>query len=467
LSLTSIAFILAFLSACALAFVRHPVWGAALYVSTFFVGPQAHWWGQGLLADVRWAYIAAIVTLLALVFTRNARPQPIPLTRHGAFWLMVVFVVWLCIESIWALAPDEQWVLLTYYFKFTIALALIYRCVDSEASLKVLLWTQFGCCFYLGTLAYRSYSGGRFEEFGGAGLAEANAAALALGSGAILGASLFLAGRIRQRLVVLGGIPFVLNGIVATISRSGSLALVAGGLVFNLLTPRKLARQVRVLSVLAVILFLMLAGSAYWLRMQSMEHAGEKVEGLDTGEDRVEIIRAQLRMFEAHPFGCGAACTAVLSPRYLEAKYLSYAAAGEQPERASHNTFMTMLVEHGVPGALFYLGLLWWTLKAVLRLARQYRDDAGFMAAVFPGVVAVLGGIVTADMFVSYARFEIRFWCLALLMAMLAMQASRQPAAAARAPAAVGAVPGFRGARAITAAAPRAVGGPETPSGSQ
>ena len=467
MSFTGVAFVLVFLIGCTLAFLRHPVWGAALYVSTFFVGPQQHWWGQGMLAEVRWAYIAAIVTLLAILFNRNGRAPSIPLTRHGAFWLMALFVVWLAVESLWALAPAEQWTLLTYYFKFTVALALIYRCVDSEESLKVLLWTLFGCCFYLGWIAYTSYSGGRFEDFGGAGLSEANAAALALSSGALLGASLFLAGRMGQRLVVVGGMPFILNGIVTTISRSGSLALAAGGLVFNLFAPRRLAGQVRVLSVLAVILFLILAGSSYWLRMQSLEHAGQNVEGLDTGEDRVEIIKAQFRMFAAHPFGCGAACTAVLSPRYLPARYLSRAPQGEQAERASHNTFMTMLVEHGIPGALFYLALLAWTLRSVRRLARGYRDETGFAAVVFPGVVGVLGGILIGDMFVSYARFEIRYWCLALLMAMLAMQASRQSAALSRAVTAEGTVPGLRGARAIRAAVPRAAGDRETQSGSR
>jgi O-antigen ligase len=468
LSFTGVGFCLVFLTGCVLAFARHPIWGASLYVSTFFIGPQQHWWGQGVLAEVRWAYIAAVVTLLALLFTRKAKPQAIPLTRHTPFWLMVLFTCWLAIQYLWALDPQKHFVLLDYYVKFTIAMALIYRCVDSEESLKILLWTHFGCCFYLGWLAYSSYEGGRFEDFGGAGLSEANAAALALGSGVMVGAALLLAGKTREKLVVLGGIPFIINGIVTTISRSGSLALVIGGLVFNLFAPRKYARLVKVLSVPAVLLFLMLAGTAYWTRMSTLEQAGETVQGEDTGADRLEIIKAQFRMFKAYPMGCGSNCTAVLSPQYLSAQYLAWAPVGVQRERASHNTFVTMLVEHGVPGAMFYVAMLLWTLKAVWKLARTYRTDTGFMTAVFPGVVAVLGGIVVGDMFVSYARFEIRFWFLALLMAMLSIQARRvSEPVPGPVRGAAGPLPGFAGAHPVRPAAPRVVGGPEMRSGSQ
>jgi O-antigen ligase len=169
--------------------------------------------------------------------------------------------------------------------------------------------------------------------------------------------------------------------------------------------------------------------------MGTLKHAGESmaVEGgtaADTGADRLEIIKAQWRMFERYPLGCGATCTAVLSPQYLEERYLSWAPAGVQRQRASHNTFMTMLVEHGIPGAVFYVAMLAWTLRCVRTLARRYRTESGFMAAVFPGVVGVLGSVVIGDLFVSYMRFEVRFWFLAVLMAMLSIEAAKQRAAA-------------------------------------
>lgn len=466
LSLTGILFTCAFLSGCLLALVRHPIYGAMTYSATFFLSPQMRWWGQGAVADVRWSYAAAIATALALLLTRKATAPAIPTRRYGIVWALALFVLWLAIQYLWALAPQEHVELLTYYIKFFIALVLIYRCVDSEQSLRLLLWAHVGGTFYLGWVAFTSYSGGRFEDFGGAGLSEANSAALAIVTGIFVGSALFLAGSVRARVVLLAMMPFIVNALVATISRSGFLALGFGGLAFNWLTPRKLGSLVRALSVLAVVMFLMLTGPAYWKRMHSIEEAGQNIEGVNTGEDRLAIMRAQWRMFVRYPFGCGATCTAVLSPEYLSERYLAVGEPNGRHERASHNTFLTMLVEHGIPGVAFYLWMLWWTARAVLRLGRGLHGSAGFMAAVLPGIAAVMAAITIGDQFVSYMKFEIRFWFVAVLMAMLALEAQRlretSPQGAQERPA--GSAPRAAPA-AVTRAAPPAPGGSETRSG--
>ncbi|MBS0366448.1 MAG: O-antigen ligase family protein [Proteobacteria bacterium] len=462
MSLTGITFTLVFAALCVLALVRHPVWGAMAYVGTYFFSPQLHWWGQGVLADVRWSYIAAAVTALGLL-SGGARRQPTAaVMRSPPLWMLLLFVLWLALQQLWALDPDEHADLLTYYIKFVVALVLICKCIDSGQSLRLLLYTHVAGCFYFGWIAFTSYSGGRFEEFGGAGMNEANAAALAMGTGVLVAAGLFLAGGPRAKAVLLGAIPFILNGMVATISRSGFLSLLVGGLTFNFLTPRASRRLVRVLTGLAIVLFLILAGPSYWTRMHSIEHAGEDVEGVDTGEDRLAIINAQWRMFHDHPLGCGASCTTVLSPRYLPDKYLADNGAGVR-QRASHNTLMTMLVEHGVPGVLFYLGMFCWALRAIWRAARTLRQQNGFLARVFPGIAGVVLAMHIGDMFVSYTKFEIRYWYIAILIA-LPVLIGRETQLAGASDAARTAPPGA-GPAGTTAAAARAPGGSGNPEG--
>jgi O-antigen ligase len=97
--------------------------------------------------------------------------------------------------------------------------------------------------------------------------------------------------------------------------------------------------------------------------------------------------------------------------------------------RASHNTFMTMLTEHGIPGATFYIMLLLWILSRVRRLGKAYQtEDHGMMAALLPGVAAVLLGITVGDMFVTHARLEVRIWFIGILMAMYNLMVARQQA---------------------------------------
>ena len=43
----------------------------------------------------------------------------------------------------------------------------------------------------------------------------------------------------RQKAILVGMAPFLVNAIVATVSRSGFLALVVGGLAFNFLAPSR------------------------------------------------------------------------------------------------------------------------------------------------------------------------------------------------------------------------------------
>jgi O-antigen ligase len=406
---------MAFLSGCVLAFVRHPIFGTMTYIATLFLSPQQRWWGQGMLEPVRWAVISAAVAILALIANRKRLAPTAPVFSHGIVALLIVLVIWMGIQSFWAMDKVEHADLLSYYIKFIVALVLVYKSVDSEQSLRLFLWTYVLCGFYFGWIAFTSYDGGRFESFGGAGLGEANAGALAIVTGLFAGAALFLAGNLRERVVLFLIMPFLMNGLVTTISRSGFLALAVGGLVFNYFTPKKFRKPVRLLSVLAVVLFLVVAGPAYWQRMQSLKHAGENVEGMDTGGGRLEIIEAQFRMFEDHPLGCGAMCTAVLSPNYMEASLLT--TYGNSMVRASHNTYMSFLVEQGIVGAALFLAMLVWTIRRILALAKLLKTEEGFLPTVLPALAALLAAIAVGDMFVSYTKFEPRIWFIAVLMA--------------------------------------------------
>jgi O-antigen ligase len=435
LSLTALLFAVAFLVGCAMALLRHPIYGVLTYVGTFYLHPPSRWWGQGLLHDVRWAFIAAAVTLVALAVGRQ-RPPAIKMTSHGVTWGMLGFAAWILLQSFWAIGPESHRLLIEYYVKFLLAVYLIYRSIDSEYHLRLFLWSHVLGCFYFGWIAYTTYTGGRFEGFGGPGIGEANAGALTMVTGVFVAASLFLAGRPRIKALLIGVIPFVVNGIVTTISRSGFLAMGIGGIVYNLFTPKRFSRRVRLLSVLAVVLFAMLTNPIYWMRIQSIKHTGAQVEGMDTGSGRLDIMAAQLRMFRDNPLGCGHFCTEILSPYYLPSEELNQ----ESGSRASHNTFLGLLVDQGFIGGAAYLLMLAWVAGAIRRLARRYWGTQDFQATLLPAIAAAFAAMTIGDMFVPYVRYEVRFWFIAVLMAMLNLSASiatgrnDESAIAARAP---------------------------------
>jgi len=433
-SLSALLFFFGFMACVVMAFKKHPVYGLMAYVAVFYMNPLETWWGRQL-PDLRWSLFSAFITLIAIMVRsrRKNAPPSVPLSSGGIFYGIFFFFIWLIVQSAWAVAPDLQRDLVSMYFKFTLLVVLFYKCVDSEENLRKLMWAHVVGCAYLGWVAYSEYQGGRFEGFGGGGIGEANAGALQVDTGLLIASAMFLSGKLKDRLILLVLIPFMANALITTISRSGFLALAAGGIVFNLFTPPKFRLRVRVLTILAGALFLMVANPTYWMRIASIGYVGEEVQGTDTGSGRIEILKAQVRMFFDHPLGCGHRCTAVLSPNYLEAKYLTSSDPNGPKGRASHNTVATLTVEQGVPGAIFYALYLMAVFRGVLLLARRFKKQESGLAAFFPALAAIMAAITVGDMFVDHLKGEVRIWFLSILGAMLYLSSPQRMALDAKA----------------------------------
>jgi O-antigen ligase len=416
LSLTAAAFVMFFLAGCALALVRHPIYGLVTYVGEFYLHPASRWWGDGL-PDLRWSLIAAGVTLIGVIAKKKSK-RDIPLFSHTVMPGFVMFLVWIWIQSLWAMdfaLHSEFAILMT---KYAMLLLLIYRCVDSPSNLRIFLWAQVAGSFYLGWLVLSTYDGGRFEGFGAPGIDDANSGALQIVTGIFVLASLVLASGIPERIALVLAAPIIVNALVATISRSGFVTLAVGGALFQYFSPRRYRKQVIGFSALALVLFIGLTNPVYWTRIGSLTQAGEEVEGVDTGTDRLEIVAAQWRMFRDHPFGCGHRCTAILSPQYLDDRYLTTNREGQRG-RSSHNTFMSILVEQGIPGIVLYTLFVGWVWRTLLRIRRDLKHRTDFLAAALPAVASVLMGIFIAELFVDDLKFEARVWFVGTLMALV------------------------------------------------
>ena len=423
MSATAALFVLLFATGCLLALARHPIFGVMTYVLLFYVSPSDRWWGQGVTHGVRWALIAALVTILAIVIHRPQQPA-IPLLRQPLMWGYIVFVAWVALQGFWVITPELHGDLLIYYLKYIVAMYLIYRSLDSELNLKRFIWAHVLGCTYIAWIAFTQQDGGRFDDFGGSGIGDANSGALTIVTGVLAAASLFLAGSNRTKLAVVAMMPVLVNADRRDDQPQWLSGVRHRGTGFQFVCTEALFKLVRILSVLGLVLFLMLTNPVYWARIQSLEYRGEQVEGVDTGAKRLVLVQAQLKMFQAHPFGCGSRCTDALSPDYLDAKQL--AGTSGHKSRSSHNTFMTMLVDHGMPGAVAYLLMVAWVVRSLATLRRECRDRDDFLAQLLPAVAGGLIAIIVGDMFVQYPKLEIRFWMLTIVMSMLSMVSAQR-----------------------------------------
>jgi O-antigen ligase len=413
MSFTGLLFAAAFLGALGMALARNPLYGLYAYIAVFYLHPPSRWWGAAL-PDLRWSFLSAGVTLIAILIHS-------PPDRQRASWIatppaliMVLFTVWFWLTYLWTLEPDQHMGAAVLLTKYLLVFYMVYRVIDTPRKGVWFLAAHVFGCLYLGILAWGMPSAGRLDGVGGPGIDDSNTLGMHLGTGVVCGAMLVLHFRNWLRYAFIIAALFALNGIVLTGSRGAFLALVAGGGMLALLHPRVYRKQFTLFSVLGLLAFGFVASETFWERMDTLKAATSerREEELDTSaQSRIALVVAQWEMSKIHPFGTGHRGTESLSAQYLAAEYLTAGGA-----RSSHNAFMTVLVEQGIPGALLFIGMV----IAVISLLRRAKGGAIATGDVDASIVnAAVGAslmvVLSGGLFADFSKCEVQVWMFALL----------------------------------------------------
>jgi O-antigen ligase len=410
---TGIVFLLAFAGGAGLAFIRDPIFGLYTYVAVFYLHPPSRWWGESL-PDLRWSFLAAGMTLAATLVT--ARPQS---GRH--IWLalppakiMIAFTVWFWIESFWALNGEVHNASAILLTKYIVVFYLVYRLLDTPSKVTGFLLMHLAGCLYLGLLAWDAGApGGRLDGVGGPGIDDSNTLGMQMATAVVVGAALALHLRGWRLALCVLAIAFALNAIVLTASRGAFLSLLAGGAMVAYLKPSAHKRSFYAFAVLGALSLAYVATDQFWDRMATTQVAAVgKAEEIDTSAySRIAMIKAQIQMAREYPFGTGHRGSETLSTQFLDKRYMS-----EQGERSSHNVFMTVLVEEGIPGILLSFALVGWTALTLRRLARLPNSPGQALRATQTAAIGgALAAVMMGGMFADFAQCEVQIWMLAAL----------------------------------------------------
>ncbi len=416
----AIAFTLFCLLCTVLAFTRHPIYGLYFYLATTYIFPPGRWWGY-VFGELRWALLSAAVVALAIV-VNHRKLKPMPLwTANGAVVLLILYALWMWIQLAWALDPSEHLRGTTEIAKCLLALWFVYRVVDSKERVRDLMLAHVLGCGLLGVLAQLAGRvGGRLDGVGGPNMDDANTLGMYFGTAAVCAIGLFLTQKGWRRYLCLPLLALIINGFVLTNSRGAFLGLVAGCLVLVLCTAKRYRWMFWGFAVAGFIGFAVLVDATFVERMYTIQDVASDDEEADpSARSRLEIAKAQLQMFVDYPMGTGWRGTVVLSTQYLDRKWLTLG-DDETAARASHSTYLTALLEQGIPGALIYGSLVFWVLAAILRVRRLNRPHhdpelTTLGAALCAALVVVLVAGLTAD----YLTKEIQFWLYAALLSVL------------------------------------------------
>ena len=411
-TVTGTLFVLAFFTALLLALFRHPLYGLYTYVAVFYLDPPSRWWGASL-PDLRWSALAAGITLLA-IWTRG------PVQKNRISWLaitpariMILFTVWFWISTLWALDEQQHVPEAILISKYLLVFYMIYRLVDTPAKITSFLLAHITGCLYLGILGYSMHVDGRLDGVGGPGIDDSNTLGMHLATGVVAGAMLTLHLRRWRWLLCVISIMFALNAVVLAGSRGAFFGVLAGLVTLAFLRPPAYKKLFTIYACLGVLLIGFVASHQFWERMYTVTAVtSDNRDDLDlSAQSRIAMFNAQLLMAASYPFGSGHRGSEALSPRYLQQQYLTAGGA-----RSSHNSFMTVLVEQGIPGVVLMLAMLAWT-AGVLRKsvnARSERDqvERAIQAGAIGGALMV---VFVAGMFADFSKCEVQIWMLALL----------------------------------------------------
>jgi O-antigen ligase len=411
------AFLLFCIVCTVLAFRRHPIWGVYFYLATTYVFPPGRWWGY-IFGDLRWALLSAAVAMLAIVFHRGKlKPKPVWLA-NGPVALLAMYAAWIWVQTLWALDQSEHVRISIEFVKCMLALWFIYRAIDSKERVRDFMLAHLLGCALLGIYAYTTgRQAGRLDGVGGPGIDDANTLGMYLVTAAVVGVGLVLTQTGWRRWVALAAMALCVEGFVLANSRGAFGGLVAGGLMLAFCVAKRYRRVFWAFAVVGVIGLASLVDQVFIERMFTVTDVASDSEEADaSARSRVAIAEAQLRMFSEHPMGIGWRGTAVLSPSYMDRRWLTLAEDGN-PQRSSHNTFMTALTEGGLPGGLIYLCLLLWVAVAAFRLRRlrgpQHDPELVTMGAALYGAIIV---VLVAGLGTDYLAREVQFWLYAALV---------------------------------------------------
>lgn len=415
MSLTAIAFLAAYFGCLFRAFSKDPKWGLYAYLLAFYAHPVGRWWGQSL-PDLRWSFLAALVTLVAVFFSKKKGRWLS--SKESKYYL--VFLLYLLVQYLWVLNSTFHTIFVLLVVKYFILILLIQQCIKTKEDVIGFIICNAIGALYFGYLGY-SYGGGRLEGVGGPGVESANGLGQHLAILLIMSSYLLLIKIGKIKYLLLFAVLVILNTIMLTESRGALLSLVLTGVVAIFFVPPSVKKIFFSLAILGAVAFSLLMGPQIVERFRSTQQNSFGEIQDKSAASRLVIIKAQYEIFKEKPFlGQGHRTTLVLSPLYIPEEYLTKVKSGEQAvqRRASHNFLMGMLTDHGIIGVILYALICLSLFKSLLKVRKVIKAEAKVdneLLLIQAGLCLGFVCYLIAGMFSNNKIFEIAVWLIALI----------------------------------------------------
>jgi probable O-glycosylation ligase (exosortase A-associated) len=353
--------------------------------------------------------LIAIVTLVSLAISKERKRIP-PSTISVLF---LVFWLWTGVTTLFAAAPDAAFGKWEQLAKGLVWLYVTLILVDSRERMHWLIW------MIVVSLGFYGVKGGLFTiTHGGVNtvqgpphsfIADNNDLALALCM--IIPLMRYLQLHSAKKFVRAGlGAAMLLTGIsvLGTYSRGGliALAIVAGALF---------VKSRRRLTVIAVVIVLGFVAwnfmPAKWMaKMNTLHNATET----GSGETRIQSYQFAVNLALHRPLVGGG-----FEVYRDTSMWQQYAPDGSTP-RAVHDIYLRVLAEHGFPGLILFLALLYVSWRNCTQVRKRTRNvpEMKWLFDLASMVQVSLVGFMAAGTFLPMPYFDLSLQLMALSAAL-------------------------------------------------
>jgi hypothetical protein len=337
-----------------LAIARSPLsWGMVLVMVYTMVAVGRIQEVFSPLAKIRVGLLTGGLALLVWVVSSGSLREKIPLQSKPVRYVMILFGLAVLTVPI-AVWPGGSFHYLTaIYMKIIVLFLLVLYWCRSVQDVRRMIWACAVAAVILviaGALT-GSIQASRIKDSSES--YDANDLALLLDIMLPLALYLFATSTWLLRMVLAGMMLVFLYGLVLTQSRGGFLALLAVGALVLRRSALKRSHKIAFTS-LAILVFGLIAGKAYWERIETMW--APKTEYDRTAGGRTELWKTGLGLLAKRPWGVGIDGFAV-------AEGLSHGGKGKWS--AAHNSFLQVAVELGVAGFVVFVLVLLSTFKTL------------------------------------------------------------------------------------------------------
>jgi hypothetical protein len=393
-----------------------PLAGAIACIEAYLLNPKAMDLSDGGFRYQFWTTIA----FLAGVLLQRARPAARVRGEAGILWLLWGFLGVCILSASWAISAPESALLGAYeMFKVLIVASALVWALRTESDIS---WFFTACIVGVLHAALLHSFGARLGyippslDRGEGVLITGQSQVMVLFIPLLI--LLSIRGVRLQRWLSLGTIPFALNSIVKTYQRTAFVALLLEGILLLCLLPRRITFRIFPLLALGGCLFVFrLAPDDYWQRMQTIQDPHNEA----SAASRFVIARTSLKMFQDYPLGVGYQNYQYVSPRYLDAGYLT------EGRRSSHNSFFAVLCDTGVEGFIFWISAMTMALLTLRSIRKNADTTDPRPVEVYAMAVEVgLYGWLATGLFGDQSRLDPAYWFLGATV-VLARLAANEP----------------------------------------